>query len=120
MQRDVEVQPAGGTWVWQALSGLALLVLVGLHMIANHLTAPGGLRGYQEVLAYMKSPVIVALELLLLGFGTYHGLLGLRVVITDLGLSRRQEVALNAFLTLVGVVMVGWGAYLTWYLVVVA
>jgi hypothetical protein len=40
-----------------------------------------------------------------------------RAIVADLGLTRRQESTINRILTVLGVVMVAWGDYLTWHLV---
>lgn len=108
---------ASGTWLWQALSGIGLLILLGLHMIAQHFVAAGGIRSFQDVLAYIRNPLIIVLELVFLAVVTYHALLGVRAIVADLGLTRRQESTINRILTVLGVVMVAWGVYLTWFLV---
>jgi succinate dehydrogenase hydrophobic anchor subunit len=108
---------SSGTWLWQALSGIGLLILLGLHMIAQHFVAAGGIRSFQDVLAYIRNPLIIVLELVFLAVVTYHALLGVRAIVADLGLTRRQESTINRILTVLGVVMVAWGGYLTWHLV---
>jgi len=116
MQKLAEQERAGGTWLWQALSGVGLLILLGLHMIAQHFIAQEGLRSFQDVLAYIRNPIILVLELIFLLVVTYHALVGARAVITDLGLTKQQEDTVNRILTVVGVIMVVWGFYLTWFL----
>jgi succinate dehydrogenase / fumarate reductase membrane anchor subunit len=116
MQKLADQERAGGTWLWQALSGVGLLILLGLHMIAQHFVAQEGLRSFQDVLAYIRNPVIMVLELLFLLVATYHAMLGARAVLVDLGLTRQQENIVNRILTVVGVILVVWGFYLTWFL----
>ncbi|HEX2988550.1 MAG TPA: hypothetical protein VHS06_10310 [Chloroflexota bacterium] len=106
----------GGTWIWQAASGLGLLLLLGLHMIAQHFVAAGGLRSFQDVLAYIRTPVVMLLEVAFLIVVTYHALLGVRAVVADLGFARRREDTVNRVLTVIGVLVVAYGLYLTWYL----
>jgi succinate dehydrogenase / fumarate reductase, membrane anchor subunit len=81
----------GVGWGWQAITGVVVLVLVTLHMIANHFVVQGGLRDYQQVIDYITNPVILPLETLFLVVVSWHGLLGLRAVIFDFGLSARAE-----------------------------
>lgn len=107
----------GGTWLWQAASGLGLLLLLGLHMMAQHFVAAGGLRSYQDVLAYIRTPVVMVLEVAFLIVVTYHALLGVRAVVADLGITRQREGTVNRVLTVIGVLVVVYGLYLTWYLV---
>ena len=81
----------GVGWGWQAITGALVLVLLTLHMIANHFVVQGGLRDYQQVIAYITNPIILPLETLFLVVVSWHGLLGLRAVIFDFGLSVRAE-----------------------------
>ncbi len=100
-------------WVIQAATGAAVLVLVTVHMIANHFILPDGLRGFAEVVAYLSNPVIVALELTFLVTVTWHALLGVRAVLFDFGFSSRAEIRITRLLAVVGVLTVGYGLWLT-------
>ena len=53
------------TWRATAASGVALLVLVTIHMIAHHFVVEevGGLRNYAQVLDYISNPVMFAIEI---------------------------------------------------------
>jgi succinate dehydrogenase / fumarate reductase membrane anchor subunit len=70
-------------WLAQALSGLALVALLGLHWVAQHYLAAGGLRTYAEVVAWVRQPWALGLEALSLAVVTAHALLGLRAVLLD-------------------------------------
>jgi succinate dehydrogenase / fumarate reductase cytochrome b subunit len=100
-------------WVLQALTGIAVLGLVTLHMIANHFVVPEGLRDFAGVVAYLSSPLIVLLELSFLVTVTWHALLGVRAVLFDFGFSPRVERAITRVLAVVGVLTVGYGLWLT-------
>ena len=52
---------AGTVWIFQAISGLLLIFLLGLHMIAHHFIVDGGLRNFEEVIAYISKPIIFIL-----------------------------------------------------------
>ena len=100
-------------WSWQVVSGALVLVLVVAHMVAQHVAVPGGLRDYEAVLAWLRSPVAVAIELAFLATVSWHGLLGLRAVVLDAGLSPRAEHRLTRALAVLWVMTVGYGLWLT-------
>ena len=115
MENQFERKPAPNWgWVWQALTGIGLVVLLALHMIAHHFVVPEGLRNFQEVADYLTTPIIVVLEVLFLGAVTAHALLGVRAIIFDFGLSERSEKRVSRVLTIIGVLTVGYGLWLTW------
>jgi succinate dehydrogenase / fumarate reductase membrane anchor subunit len=104
-------------WLIQVVTGALVLVLVTMHMIANHFIVPGGLRDFQDVVAYLRTPIILVLEVLFLVVVTWHGMLGLRAVLFDFGLSRSTERAITRVLTVVGIVTVAYGLWLTWVVI---
>jgi len=115
--RPVAERPVVGhrdwSWLLQAVTGVAVLGLVTLHMVANHFMVPGGLRNYQQVVEWLSNPIVVVLEVTFLGVVTWHALLGVRAVLFDLGLSPRIERWVTRGLTLLGLLMVGYGLLLT-------
>ncbi len=115
MQKQMEKR-SGGTWLWQAITGGLVILLLGLHMLAQHFIATNGLRTYQEVLDWFRNPIVVIIEVVFLVVVTYHALLGVRAVIADLNLGRRATDAINVILTVVGVAAVAYGFYLTYVL----
>lgn len=104
-----------GGWGWplQAITGFLLIFLLALHMIANHFVVEGGLQTYDEIVAYLRTPIILVLEVSFLVLVTWHGLLGLRAVIFDFGLSARTERRISRVLTVVGSATVAYGLWLT-------
>ena len=108
----VEQRAAGAFWLVQAISGLLLVLLLGLHMVAHHFVAEGGLRNYQEVLAYVSNPVIFIIEIIFLLIVTPHAMLGLRAVLLDLGPSQQAVKTINWIVTLLGLVIVVYGIWL--------
>ena len=102
------------TWAWTAGSGVALLLLVTIHMVAHHFVVEevGGLRTYAQVLEYIGSPVIVVIEIAFLVVVTIHSMLGLRSVLFDFGLSERAKRLTDRGLTALGVVTVAYGIVL--------
>ena len=108
---------ATSTWLWQVFTGVGLLILLGLHFIANHFIAKGGLRDFADVVAYLRTPIILVLEVLFLVVVTTHAILGVRAILLDFGLSDRAEKRLSQALTALGVLTVGYGLWLTWVII---
>ena len=102
------------SWVSTALTGMALLVLVTVHMVAHHFVVQevGGLRTYDQVLAYVSNPLILAIEATFLVVVTWHAMLGLRAVMLDLALPARLERLVRPGLTMLGVLTVIYGLVL--------
>ena len=105
------------TWYWQVFTGIALLLLLGLHFIANHFIAKGGLRDFADVVSYLRNPIILVFEVLFLVVVTIHAMLGVRSIVLDFGISDRTEKRLAQALTVVGVLTVGYGLWLTWVII---
>ena len=99
------------SWRWTAWSGVALLVLVTVHMVAHHFVVErvGGLRTYHQVLEYIGNPWIVTIEAIFLVVVTIHAMLGLRSVVLDLGLSAPMKRWLERGLVVLGVLTVAYG-----------
>lgn len=98
-------------WRVTALSGIALLVLVTVHMIAHHFVVDevGGLRTYAQVLDYIANPVILVIECTFLIVVTIHAMLGLRSVLLDLGLSDRTKRIVSRAVVVLGAVTIAYG-----------
>jgi succinate dehydrogenase cytochrome b556 subunit len=112
MQNVSEKRQGTLGWVAQAISGVLLLGLLGLHMIAHHFVVKGGLRDYQQVLVYLGNPLILVIELVFLVVVTYHALVGVRSIIFDLGLEPGQERTVTGVLTVIGAIVIIYGFYL--------
>ncbi|HSD80646.1 MAG TPA: hypothetical protein VLB47_08295 [Solirubrobacteraceae bacterium] len=101
-------------WRWTAGTGIALVVLAAVHLVAQHFVVEetGGLRTYAQVLDYLAHPVILVLEAGLLLAVTIHAMLGLRSVLYDLDLGARARRRVDAVLWAVGTLTVAYGAFL--------
>ena len=99
-------------WLAQVISGVLLLVLMTIHMVAQHFVVEGGLRTYQDVVAWIRNPVVFAIEALLLFTVTVHGLAGVHAVLLDLGLRGRTERIVERVLRGLAVVTVVYGLWL--------
>jgi succinate dehydrogenase hydrophobic anchor subunit len=98
-------------WRWTALTGVALLVLVTIHMIAHHFVVEGigGLRTYHQVLEYVANPVMFTIECTFLVVVTIHAMLGLRSVLFDLNFGSRGRAKINKGLVALGALTVAYG-----------
>jgi succinate dehydrogenase / fumarate reductase membrane anchor subunit len=103
---------SGSLWLVQAFTGLFLVVILGVHMIAHHFVVEGGLRDYQQVLDYVANPVVFIIEVAFVIFAVVHALLGVRAIITDTRPSAGRLRAVNWVLGVVGVLAIGYGLYL--------
>jgi len=115
-QQAVE-RPAAGSrvipaFVGQVVSGVALLVLLGLHMVAQHFIVPTGLRFYEDVIEWLSNPVVVAVEVTFLGFVTYHAVTGVRAILFDFGFSERTERRITTISWVVGIATFAYGVTL--------
>jgi succinate dehydrogenase hydrophobic anchor subunit len=99
-------------FVGQVVSGVALLILLGLHMIAQHFIVPRGLRDFEEVIDWLGNPVMIAIEVAFLVVVTYHALIGVRAVLFDFGFSDRGVRRITNLLWVVGIATVVYGVAL--------
>ncbi len=117
MERDIQLEERRHSLVWllQATTGVLLVVLILLHMIAHHFAA-GDLLSYEDVVAYLANPAVFVLETLFLVTVTFHALAGVRAVALDLGLTDDQDRRLTRLLWGIGVLVVIYGVGLTLYI----
>ena len=103
---------AGAWWIVQAITGLLLILLMGLHMVAHHFIVEGGLRTYQDVLDYISNPLIFALEVLFIIVVAPHAMLGLQSIIMDLGPSEKAERTIKWVFRILTIVIIVYGIWL--------
>lgn len=101
------------SWILQAVTGALLIVLLGLHMVVQHFVVAGGLRQFADVVTYLSNPFVFALEIAFLIVVTWHALLGVRAILFDLGLQPTTERTVDRGLTLLGVLTVAYGIWLS-------
>ncbi|HTX09168.1 MAG TPA: hypothetical protein VME22_11190 [Solirubrobacteraceae bacterium] len=97
-------------WRWTAGSGIALVALATLHIVAQHFVVhqKGGLRTYNEVLGYVGNPVIFVLESCFVLAVTIHAMLGIRGILHDLDLGPRTARRLDVTLWVIGTLTVAY------------
>lgn len=107
-------KPREGTWLWlyKIIAGLMIVVIMGVHLVVNHLAAPNGLLTYAEVVTYFQNPLIVTMEIAFLVFVVSHALVGMRSILLDLNPSDGVLKAVDIFLWLFGAGSIIYGIWL--------
>ncbi len=102
-----------GMWAYllNRLSGLGLTLYLFLHLgVLSTLTQ--GPAGWDSFVAIAKQPVFLLLDVVLLTGLLIHGLNGVRVTLTGIGLGVRAQKPMFLALMAVAVVAAGAGAWL--------
>jgi succinate dehydrogenase hydrophobic anchor subunit len=103
-----------GLWLLKAGTGAFVILLLGVHLVVNHLVMPGGLLTYEDVLRYFANPFIPVMEVVFLVLVVSHALIGLRGILLDLNLPMRVRRGVDAGLVVLGLAAVGYGIWLAW------
>lgn len=112
--REHRAARSARVWRWTIGSGVALVVLATVHIVAQHFVVGevGGLRNYRQVIDYVGNPVMLAIEFGFLVAVTIHALLGVRGVLFDLVRGVRTRKRIDAALWVLGVATVAYGSAL--------
>ena len=98
-------------WWLQAVSGVLLVVLLGVHLFVNHFLADG-LLTYDGIVAYLRHPWALALESLFLVTVVAHALAGVRALVLDWGVSPAAARRITRGLLVLGAAAVAYGLWL--------
>jgi succinate dehydrogenase hydrophobic anchor subunit len=106
-------------WTLHIAAGVAILVLLGLHMLIMHMQILLGWLGvgtadvtsFAAVARRGREAFFMVTYIVLLGAALYHGLYGLRNILLELISGRAAARALGGLLTLVGVAFFALGTY---------
>ena len=104
-------------WLFQAISGIVLTLLLGVHWIVQHYLASEGLRSYAEVVVFLQQPIVLILEITFLIVVSGHALIGIRAILIDLGLRPRLLRSVDITFWFVGILTVAYGVQLVWHIV---
>ena len=99
-------------WLAQATSGIALVLLLAVHLIVNHWVAPQGLLTYADIVRYYDASGIAWMETTFLIVVTVHCGLGMHSVLLDLNLRPRLIDLFTALLVLGGGTAITYGIWL--------
>jgi succinate dehydrogenase hydrophobic anchor subunit len=98
----------------QALTGGFLLIFLGMHLVAQHFLAPGGLRDYTAVIAYLREPLALVAELGLLVSVVVHACAGMRASLVDVIANPAHLRIASIVIAFVGVLAGGYAVWLTY------
>lgn len=109
-------------WTWHLAAGIAILVLLGLHMAVMHLDALLGIFNsagghpvdWANVVDRARSAFFTVTYIVLLGAALFHGLYGLRNIIEELNPAERLGRVVNTVLLVGGVGLFAVGSWAAW------
>jgi len=114
-RRQPETQPGRSgslAWIFQVISGVLLLLLLGVHIVTQHFVVKGGLRDYAQVLSYLSNPAVLAVESLFVLVLIWHAMLGLRAVLLDFGFGHRGQALITRGVIALGAVTAAYSFWL--------
>src|SRR6266545_4516991 len=119
LETPIGPKPRENVWLWlyKIVTGGLIIILLGVHLIVNHLVAPEGLLTYADVVRYYTVPIVPVMEVAFLIFVVSHALVGLRSIILDLNPPDRILRVIDVVLIAAGTVCTGYGAWLIWIIV---
>lgn len=103
---------SGALWLVQAFTGILLVPILLLHMVAHHFVVEGGLREFQQVVDYISNPAIFTITIIFLVVVTVHAALGLRAILIDLRPSASTRQIINWVLIIASVAAIIYGIWL--------
>jgi succinate dehydrogenase hydrophobic anchor subunit len=111
-------KPQESTWIWlyKMIAGVMILVVLVIHLIVNHLVAPGGLLSYTDVIRYYKNPIIPIMEIFFLIVVVSHSLLGIRSIILDLNPKPNLVKAFDWICVILGAGAILYGTWLVLFI----
>lgn len=107
---------AGRLWLVQVVTGGALVGFLGIHLVAQHFLAPGGLRDFSSVVEYLRQPVAILAELGLVVSVVVHAGLGVRTFFIELVHGRRARRLATILIALAATGIIFYTVWLTYRL----
>lgn len=101
----------GKLWILQAFSGIALILLLGAHLLANHTRE--GLLTYDGVIQRFQDPLALSIEVALLLAVVFHAFNGLRNVLSDVVTSPAAMRWVSGVLVAAGATAAVYGVWLS-------
>jgi succinate dehydrogenase/fumarate reductase cytochrome b subunit len=106
-------------WTWHLITGIIVLLLLGLHMLIMHLdgvlglfnSIEGSATSWENVLYRSKTLCFTLTYILLLGAALYHGLYGLRTIIFELNPPTSLQNFINKLFWIGGICLFIVGTY---------
>lgn len=88
---SVPRQPGGAGWWFQRVSGVVLIIFVGLHFVDVHFVRGLANLNFEDVAAKWNSPGWRIADAILLVLAMVHGTNGVESVLEDYAAARRTE-----------------------------
>jgi succinate dehydrogenase / fumarate reductase membrane anchor subunit len=114
LQQTVQLQASKRSfWLWflQRVSSVGLIVVLLFHMVVLHYVDPSAKITLAATLVRLQSFLFIIVDSLLLGFGLFHGLNGVRNVAYDYFPKPGTRKVISNMLLIVGVIVFVWGAF---------
>ncbi len=99
-------------WMIKALTGVLIIVILGVHFVVNHIIGENALLTYQDIVRYYTNPIIPLMEIAFVIFVVSHALIGLRGIILDLKPSLGTTKYLDRVFISLGIVAIVYGIWL--------
>ena len=97
--------------ILQYVTGVGLFIIAGYHLWFSHLSGDD-VTSWESVTERAQSAGWLAFYILILVFGIYHGLHGLRTIVLELSLPDSAAKTLDWVLLAVGLAILGYAAYI--------
>ncbi len=113
--RHLYGRSGAAAWLFQRVSGLALIGLVGLHLWLVHFVDIKGVWSVKAIAeVHIKHLAILGVDYALLGLALAHGLNGLRNILVDMKVWPGGERTVSDVLAAVGVATFAYGTFAFW------
>jgi succinate dehydrogenase hydrophobic anchor subunit len=108
---------SGALWLVKAISGASLFLFLGVHLVAQHFLAPGGLRDYASVVAYLHQPAALFAEMGLVLAVVVHVATAMRSFLGELIHNQRALRFVDGAIVVTSVGIVAYAAWITYTIV---
>jgi succinate dehydrogenase / fumarate reductase membrane anchor subunit len=107
-------KPGETTWQWllKLVTGVLVVLILGTHLIVQHLVNPDGLLTFQQVVQWVSNPWVALMEGTFVILAVFHALLGVRSVLLDLRPSQGAIRVIDITFSIVGIAAIIYGIWL--------
>jgi succinate dehydrogenase hydrophobic anchor subunit len=99
------------SWVFQRLTAILLLVVLGVHFWILHYQDPGTIVVYGNLAIRLKTAMFLSVDSILLGAGLFHAMNGLNNILLDYGVNSSIRSTMAVILTVLGLALFAVGIY---------
>jgi succinate dehydrogenase hydrophobic anchor subunit len=107
-------KPGETSWLWlfKLVTGVLVVLILGTHLIVQHLVNPDGLLTFEQVVQWVTNPWVALMEGTFVVLAVIHALLGVRSVLLDLHPSQGAIRIIDITFSTIGVVAIIYGFWL--------